>query len=911
MLKRQLYNLFILCFLIILGLNSLLIHRQIMFSKHAFGAPNADSVHEDQTFFHLTISVITFNRLFCLQRLLVSLSRAQYKGRVDLRINVEAGAPSDLVLYVETFKWLHGEKFVYLRVVRAGLIPAIVESWYPSHDQAYGLLLEDDLEVSPYFHEWLISALLMLQYSDMRNRVFGISLYTPRVIETVNPFKIYLPDVELPGSSSYLHQLPCSWGAMFFPHAWKSYVKYLHHRLATNGSLIVPNSRTNGWIGSWKKYYIELAWAEALFMLYPNYKNQTSFSTNYVEQGAHVVSSDKQHTQALYTVPLHNYPVRLNQKLSPPLPMLDMHGNLYQQGKSANDAQEHCRQISAGHTGTKSGSSLKSEVFVGNKLVSGYVLPPGYKLVSIPRNDSYYVGTMTSNGLFEIDHCSTGRKHQCYSVGKIGMESTLPNLSLYIDETGKVVIASYGCIGNGCRPAWQSKGGRSCAVYVLHLQDTGVLTLHCGCGCHVQEPIWMSGKGSYQAVRCSAKNGAQPVLLPQSPLSSLHLNTLLSEEWRDGSYVEAVMQADGNFVLYRNPSPSVHPVFSIPTYFHAESYTFQLANDGNLFIVGQLGQQHYVLWDNGFHGMQTVPHFLTVNHCGTLTVYEGYGACEHGVQVWTSSSDAACSNLPPHCLDPAAAQKQQMCGQMTPDIYSFLASQLSFTVMLTTLGKTPAQLERSIRHYSLHHMVTCILVVYLRPFEQEVGPFFMNGKLVKYLHTYTGSMNNRFFPSAHLTTEAVLMLDEGLLVHHDDIKWLFESWTHHKDKLVGFFPHSIKRKNGAGVTVMSTKATMLHKSLLYRYACSIGQTMHKIVDRFKSCEDIALNLLASQITSEPLSLYVQPSHIVDAPGPSGAGSLRGLGSLATSQLPCLQHMEDLLNLTLPSQALTPKYRSIL
>ncbi|KAF5831096.1 hypothetical protein DUNSADRAFT_13615 [Dunaliella salina] len=294
---------------------------------------------------HLTICVITYNRLLALQRLLLSLNHARYHEHVDLRISVEAGAPSDLLRYVETFVWVHGSKTVHVRVVRAGLIPAVVESWFPANDNCYGVLLEDDLEVSPYFYEWLMFALAMIKKTDMHNRVFGISLYTPRVIETVNPYRTFLPDVEFPHSPAFLQQMPCSWGAMFFPDAWKKYIKYLHHRLIYNGSLLVPNSRTNGWVGSWKKYFVELAWAEALFMLYPNFKNQTSFSTNYVEQGAHVVLGDKLHTRSMYTVPLHTTDTWLkNQDFSFPLPLLDVLGNLYKAEKSANDLSKHSCQ---------------------------------------------------------------------------------------------------------------------------------------------------------------------------------------------------------------------------------------------------------------------------------------------------------------------------------------------------------------------------------------------------------------------------------------------------------------------------------------------------------------------------------------------------------------------------------------
>jgi hypothetical protein len=35
-----------------------------------------------------------------------------------------------------------------------------VESWYPRSNDSYGLLLEDDVEVSPLFYAWIKLALL-------------------------------------------------------------------------------------------------------------------------------------------------------------------------------------------------------------------------------------------------------------------------------------------------------------------------------------------------------------------------------------------------------------------------------------------------------------------------------------------------------------------------------------------------------------------------------------------------------------------------------------------------------------------------------------------------------------------------------------------------------------------------------
>jgi len=58
-----------------------------------------------------------------------------------------------------------------IRVAKGGLIAAVVESWLPTSDDEYGLLLEDDIEVSPFFYTYAKLALLSYAYSDEEENV--------------------------------------------------------------------------------------------------------------------------------------------------------------------------------------------------------------------------------------------------------------------------------------------------------------------------------------------------------------------------------------------------------------------------------------------------------------------------------------------------------------------------------------------------------------------------------------------------------------------------------------------------------------------------------------------------------------------------------------------------------------------
>ena len=117
--------------------------------------------HADWHVPKLDLVVITNNRPESLRRLLESLQKGSYFGdRLHLYVNVEQTADEDTMAYVHSLPWSHGDLHLRHRVILGGLLPAIVESWYPPSNDSYGLILEDDVEVSPMFYAWVKMALL-------------------------------------------------------------------------------------------------------------------------------------------------------------------------------------------------------------------------------------------------------------------------------------------------------------------------------------------------------------------------------------------------------------------------------------------------------------------------------------------------------------------------------------------------------------------------------------------------------------------------------------------------------------------------------------------------------------------------------------------------------------------------------
>ncbi|KAH7425782.1 hypothetical protein KP509_11G070700 [Ceratopteris richardii] len=263
----------------------------------------------------ISVNVITQNRPKSLHRLLHSISTAYYLGdQISLSINMDSKVDEDTLRAAHDFNWQHGPEILRRRIIQGGLIRAVSESWYPACDDDFGLLLEDDVEVSPFYYMWIKYALLAYHYDPSVSlpELSAIALYTPRLIEVAmgrpkwNATRFFEP---IHPNMPYLHQLPCSWGSLFFPKQWREFFTYMGMRYtedAKHNAVQIPNSRTNAWQASWKKFLIDMMYLRGYVSLYPNFPRQASFSTNHMEPGAHIKAPGNllKHRKKDFKVPL-------------------------------------------------------------------------------------------------------------------------------------------------------------------------------------------------------------------------------------------------------------------------------------------------------------------------------------------------------------------------------------------------------------------------------------------------------------------------------------------------------------------------------------------------------------------------------------------------------------------------------
>nr|VZI13850.1 unnamed protein product [Spirometra erinaceieuropaei] len=124
------------------------------------------------------------------------------------------------------------------------------------------------------------------------------------------------------------------------------------------------------------------------------------------------------------------------------------------------------------------------------------------------------------------------------------------------------------------------------------------------------------------------------------------------------------------------------------------------------------------------------------------------------------------------------------------------------------------------------------------------------------------SLNNRFAPYDVIKTDALLMLDDDVLLRHDEIILAFRVWRENRDRIVGFPARGhfwsyntqewyYNSDYACEYSMVLTGAAFVHRYYLHAYTYEMPSRIREIVDEEMNCEDIAMNFLVSHITRKP------------------------------------------------------------
>ena len=238
---------------------------------------------------NIPIVIAAFNRAFCLNRLLESLSHAVFADDIKLIISIDYGGDSDVFDSAKNFVWCHGEKEIIQHSQNLGLRQHILFCGSLTRYYDGIILLEDDLYVSAFFYSY-VQKVQSLYCTD--NNIAGVALYSHKFNETA-----CLPFAPMhDGFDVFFMQLACSWGQCWLSHQWDKFENW--YELNINNDLlenedIPPDVRL--WPEtSWKKYFVKYLIEKDKYFVYP----RVSYSTNFGDAGVHHKGTN------LYQVPL-------------------------------------------------------------------------------------------------------------------------------------------------------------------------------------------------------------------------------------------------------------------------------------------------------------------------------------------------------------------------------------------------------------------------------------------------------------------------------------------------------------------------------------------------------------------------------------------------------------------------------
>lgn len=260
--------------------------------------------------------VLTHKRADSLLRLLRSLRAARYGahaahlhvwidraktgggrwGWLRRRLRVGGGVDEAVVRAASQFAWPHGDKRVHVWRRHVGIWGQWLDSYRPSAEAALdgrevAVILEDDLQVSAAFFEWLV---LARRAYGRRRDIFGYSLQRAQLRANQSGFgrrALRVPS----GEGAFLYPLLGTWGYSPVGSRWAQFRRWFHakqcdatFRPYVDG--LVPTRwyrRQERARSMWSMWHIYYAQRRGWNTVYANVAGGRTLAANWRETGLH------------------------------------------------------------------------------------------------------------------------------------------------------------------------------------------------------------------------------------------------------------------------------------------------------------------------------------------------------------------------------------------------------------------------------------------------------------------------------------------------------------------------------------------------------------------------------------------------------------------------------------------------
>lgn len=258
--------------------------------------------------FSFVIKVLAYDRLESVSRCLESLARADYvKDRVKLHVFIdhfqieEQGSSAgtvdidsklnnahQILKYVDKFDWKHGEKVIHYRTQNAGLQAQWLEAWWPSSEDEFAFIVEDDMVLSPLFYRYLRALIANYYYNPANSNpsIYGVSLQRPRFVGGKHGNKLKVDN----DTRLFLYQMVGTWGQLLFPKPWKEFRLWYDMHKSKGIKPILEGMITTGWYRRkrekiWTPWFIKFIHSRCYYNIYTNFLLDRALSISYRDAG--------------------------------------------------------------------------------------------------------------------------------------------------------------------------------------------------------------------------------------------------------------------------------------------------------------------------------------------------------------------------------------------------------------------------------------------------------------------------------------------------------------------------------------------------------------------------------------------------------------------------------------------------
>ncbi|XP_057712462.1 exostosin-like 2 isoform X1 [Corythoichthys intestinalis] len=215
--------------------------------------------------------------------------------------------------------------------------------------------------------------------------------------------------------------------------------------------------------------------------------------------------------------------------------------------------------------------------------------------------------------------------------------------------------------------------------------------------------------------------------------------------------------------------------------------------------------------------------------------------------------------------------------------------QEGFTLIIQTYKRDDILLKVLERCLAVPQLQKIIIVwnnVEERPTQKLRESLAHHSTAIVFLEQKINSMQNRLQPFSEIHTDAVLMLDDDILLSASDISFAFTIWKLYPDQIVGFVPRKhvetspgvynydgiglpdSKKVGGDKYSMVLISAAFFHCRYLQLYKDQ-PKALHSLVDDTHNCDDIAMNFVVALhlhkvwAGARPAGVFVKPVDMVN------------------------------------------------